>query len=271
MAIDPHPPTSPVAPGPRPVIDNEFPAYRAISGAAVASLLLGLTSILCFADYRFLGVAAAAVILGILASRKIARLSDILTGKRMAEVGMALGLVFAISSVTVGVASDLVLRWEVSKFANSYVKVLKDDPLAVAIWFQQPPDSRKAKSPDDILNELRNTKGGPPGNDPYSERTTPILKIKNRIGGKGESIRYAKLESKYTDGLTQYANALLDLDGPGSTEFPEKEEFALLELVKSQGVGKNDWMVKEVRYPYKPLSTIAAPAPKDDDGHGHGH
>ena len=272
MAIDPNLAPSPTDLGPRPVIENEIPAYRAVSGAAVSSLLLGLTSLLCFADYRFIAVAAGAIVLGVLARRKIQRFPDILTGTRMAEVGIALGLIFSLSSVTVGVASEYVLNYQAGQFARRYVNIIKDEPLAMAVWYQQPPEVRNNKKPDEILSELQKTPKGPSGQDVFTEKTSAIRKVKDRLKGKGEEIHYAKVESKYADGLTHYINALIDLDGPGGGEFPEKEQFALLELIRPPGGGQNDWMVKDFRFPYRPASSIAAPVGKPEDGHGgHGH
>ena len=87
MALDPQP--RPVA---STVIENEIPAYRAISPLAVLSLVLGLLSLLCFTDPSFLVVAALAVTAGLLADRKIQRMPDVLTGRRLAQAGVALGL-----------------------------------------------------------------------------------------------------------------------------------------------------------------------------------
>ena len=136
----------------------------------------------------------------------------------------------------------------------------------MALWYQQSPDYRNAKKPDEMMVELKKAKG-PGGGDIFAEKTASIRKLKERLAGKGEEIHYSKVESKYADGLTHYINALVDLDGPGSAEFPEKEEFALLELIKLPG-GPNDWMVKEVKYPYKPASVAATPITSKDDGHG---
>lgn len=267
MAIDPNPAPSPTDLGPGPVIENEIPAYRAISGGAVSSLLMGMVSLLCFADSRFLAVAGAAIVLGVLARRKIHRFPDILTGARMAEVGIALGLVFALSSVTFGVASDAVLNYQAGEFAKRYIAVLKDEPLATALWYQQSSDFRANKKPADVLAELQKAKG-PGGGDLFKEKTSAILQLKQRLGGKDESIRFSKIESKYADGLTYHINALLDIDGPGTAEFP-KEQFALVQMIKPAGGGPNDWMVEDFKFPYEPATVIAAPAHKADDGHGH--
>ena len=196
---------------------------------------------------------------------------DVLTGRPMADAGIAMALVFAVSSVTVGVASEAMMNYQAGQFAKVYAGVLKNEPLAVAVWYQQPLAYRKAKKPDELLEELQKAKSAAPGKpDPYTERTASIRRLKERLKGQGEEIHFSKVESKYADGLTQYINALVEVDGPGSAQFPEKEEFALLELVKGMN-GSGDWMVKEVRYPYKPASAVAAPVHADDDGHGHPH
>ena len=97
----------------------------------------------------------------------------------------------------------------------------------------------------------------------------PILKMKDRIKGAGEEIRFSKIESKVIDGLTVYANALIELRGPGSKDYPEKEQYCLVLMVKTPDGGRDDWMIQEVKFPYTPLSTIATVQKHDDDGHGH--
>ncbi len=269
MAIDPNAPTSTTNPGPAPVIENEIPAYRAISALAVTSLVLGSVSLLAFADLRFLLVAGVAIAAGLLGLRKIRRYPDILTGAGMARVGIALGAVFAASSITSDVAAGLLLDRSAGQFARQYIDVLKDQPIAAAIWYQQPPELRKTKQPDELVEDMKKNSKSPSGGDAFAERTAALRKLKDRIKGQGEKINYSKIESKYVDGLTHYVNVLIDLDGPGSEQFPEKEEFALFELVKANGGGAGDYVVKEIKYPYKPASVVAAPVHKDDDGHGH--
>jgi len=81
-------------------IENELPAYRAISPQAVVALICGLLAILSFANLYFLAFAAAAIGLGLLAERKIRRDPEIWTGRGLAHAGAALGLVFGLSAVT---------------------------------------------------------------------------------------------------------------------------------------------------------------------------
>ena len=97
------------------------------------------------------------------------------------------------------------------------------------------------------------------------------LKIKERLKGPGEEIHFSKIESKAVDGLTIYANALIELDGPVGPRSLLQEEFALVEMMKGPGgrAERVGW-VKEIRFPYKPASAVAVIEKKGhDDGHGH--
>ena len=266
MAIDQPPSTASPDPAAKPAIENEFPAYRAISSTAVLSLLFGLASVFCYTDLWFLAFVAAAIILGLVSIRKIRRLPDVLTGTAFARVGIGVALLFGLTAVTRVVSQELLVNVDAGAFAKRYVGVLKDEPVNVALWYQQSPAYRKTKHPDEIAQELKKAKN-PTGADTYLEKSSAIQKIKDRLKGQGEEIHYSKIESKAIDGLTTYANALIELDGPGSKEFPEKEQFVLVEMVK--GGDGDDWVVKDVKFPYTPASVAATVVKKVDDGHGH--
>jgi hypothetical protein len=260
--------TSPKSP-PISAIENEFPAYRAISSLSVLSLILGLGSVFCFASPWFLVVVAGSVVAGWVAIRKIRQLPDVLTGTGYARVGIGLGLLFGLTSVTYAVVQEINVHFEAGAFAKNYAEVIKDKPMSLALWYQQRPEYRKTKSPDEIADELKKMKS-PSSPDPYGEKTAPIQRMKDRLKGKDETIRFYKVEKQAIIGLDVYANALLEFDGPGSKEFPEKEQFAILQLFKRGGGGADDWEVQEIQFPYT-LGTVEPKIEKKDDGHGHGH
>ena len=268
MAIDPHPPTIPADPGSDPVIDNEIPAYRAISAGAIFSLVLGLIAVFCFTDLWFLLVAGGAVVAGLLAIKKIRQYPDILTGATFARVGIALGLVFGVCSLTREFVGGFMVDLDASRFAERYVEVLKNDPIAMAFYYQQNPDYRNERTPDVVFDEMKKAVG-PAQAQMFTEKTGVVQSIKDRLKGKDETVRFAKIESKAADGLTQYANALIEFDGPGSKEFPEKEQFALVQMVKVTSPSGADWVVKDLKFPYKPASAAVELPHKADDGHGH--
>ncbi len=263
MAIDQTSPASPPDQKEAAAIDNELPAYRAISPGAVLSLVLGISSVFCFTDLWFLLVVGLSIAIGVLSIRKIGRIPDVLTGAAYARAGIAVALAFGLAALTHEVSADFLVKRDASRFARIYTEVLKSQSVNSALWYQQPSDYRKTKKPDEIAEELkRSMSAGSP--QMFGERVAPLNQIKERLAGKGEEIHFARIESKVLDGLTIYANALLEFDGPNS------EEFALVEMTKPPGGGPNDWMVKDVRYPYKPASAVATVV-KADDGHGHSH
>jgi hypothetical protein len=268
VAIDQPPISSPLESSALPAIENEFPTYRAISSTAVLSLICGVASVFCYADLWFLLLVAASVLLGLYSIKKIRKFPDVLTGAGLARVGIGIGLLFGLTAVTRLVAEDITVKLDAGQFAKFYMGVIKDEPVSVALWFQQSPAYRKEKSPDDLVDELKKTKN-PSAPNPYDENSQPILKIQERIaGGKGE-LHYSQIESKYVDGLTLYANALLEVHGPATKDSPE-EEYALVQMMKASDGGRRDWVVKAVMFPYTPKSMVAAAERKhDDDGHGH--
>ncbi len=262
MAIDPSLTSSPPGPGVDPVIDNEIPAYRAINPMAIFSTILGVGAVFCFTDLWFLIVAVAAAGTGLLAIRKINRYPDVLTGAGFAKVGIALGLAFGISALTREVVGGFMEDIDAGRFARRYVEVLKTDPIAMAFWYQQSPGYRAEKSPDAIFDEMKKQTGAAQQQQ-FSEKMGSIQAVKARLANQGETIKFSKIESKAADGLTQYSNALVEFDGPS------KPAFGLIEMVKVRGESGSEWVVKSLRYPYKPASAAVELPHSDDDGHGH--
>ena len=247
------------------VIDNEFPAYRAISARAVVSVILGLASVFCFTSLWFLLLAAISVGFGWAALRAIKRVPDILTGSGLAKTGIGLALVFGLTALTRSVVEDVMLTYDAGRFSKGYVEILKSEPIAKAIWYKQSVAYRKEKTPDQLIEELKGSKS-PGGGDHYSEEIAPIVAIKELLKKPKSAIHHTSIESKLVDGLTHYANALVDIDTP------DGEQFALLQMVKDPGSSFGDWRVREITFPYKPASTGVLQEKKaDDDGHGHSH
>lgn len=69
-------------------------SYRALSVGAVVSFVLGLLSILAFADFWLGLIPLLAIVVGALAWRRIAQAPEAYTGRRLAEIGVALGCLF---------------------------------------------------------------------------------------------------------------------------------------------------------------------------------
>jgi hypothetical protein len=256
---------SATAPESVPVIENELPSYRAISAGAVASLLLGLVSILSFADYWFLVAGAAAVVVGALSVRRINRYNDVLTGRGLAQAGIAMGLVFSVSAATIGYVSAMMLERSARGYGRSFAKTLQTGTLAEIAWHRLQPSMRKGKNPETMLTEMAGVQD-PSAMEAY---LGGLRAIQGRVSQPNQTVRFVEIEASGYERLTPYAFALYELDGPGE-DGKDKHEYALAELKSDPELPGLNWYVSDVVYPYTRKSHVLKAAPVDD-GHGHGH
>lgn len=264
MAIDSNDPSSTAV---EPAIENELPTYRAISPMAVFSLILGLIALFCFADFYFLVAAAAAVVTGFLADRKIRRMPDVLTGRGFAQAGIAMGLIFGLGSVTTDYVQDYIRRTEAARFARTYVKVLQDRSLGENLWYRIPPAARKNMTPAQVMERFENSKMEPMKAE---EQLGPIRAIKDRLAKdpKGD-LDFIRIEQVVVDGLDFLAAALVKVDaagGPGT----DGDDYALIVFKGTPG-RPYEWVIDSVMHPYKPGKYVPPAKSAPDDGHGHPH
>jgi hypothetical protein len=248
-------------------IENELPAYRAISPGAVFSLIFGTLAVFSFAHPFFLAFAVLAVVTGILTDRKIQRLSDVLTGRRLAQAGIALGLTFGLTSLTISTVQSVLLTRAAKGFARQYQDVLVKGEEEDYLWYGRHPAMRKDKKPKDFADELK--KAGPEAR--AAEMTmAPYRSLKNAIAEPGSEFHFREIEGQGNDGTVSYAQALYELHraNPKPPEGPVSFALALLKGTKTGG--KYEWWVENVVYPYKPASYVAPEKPIEES-HGHAH
>jgi hypothetical protein len=75
---------------------DNYEQYRALSTAAVASLIVGMLSPLAILDWMFVSVPAIGVALSLFALLKVRKHRDELSGEGLARVGLALSVLFGI-------------------------------------------------------------------------------------------------------------------------------------------------------------------------------
>lgn len=255
-------------------IENELPAYRAISKIAVFSLIFGFLSLFSFAHWFFYLFALLAIATGIAANLKIKRYSDVLTGQGLATAGIAMGLVFGLAAATVMTVQTYVRNREATKFAKELAAALKAPNSGDALWFTLYPDMRKDKNPTQYLHEVESAKGKE--RMMHEQRFGALNKMRKRLtSSPGQDIHFLRIESTGIDesrGLDMgvYALAVFELEGPGSKEFPEKEQLAGA-FIKAKTTGSRyEWWVDTYIFPYQASSFVPAEKPVDD-GHGHAH
>lgn len=271
MAIDPNAKAD-AEPTTAAAIDNEFPEYRAVSSLAVTSLLFGILSLASFLNPWFLLAGAGAFVTGVLASRKIRKLHDVLTGLPLAQAGIALALVTSLSSVTINVVQTALIRREGERFARSYIKVLQAQDLATAVWFKLPPVERAKMRPKQALDAVLAYKSTDPNT--YMTQAGKLEEFEAHVKGlPPDAVHLDEMEIMAYDRMRRpYLQFRMRLDLPDSADL-EDLKYALVEVMRDDTTavkGHTPWFVSRFMYPYhrESLGLLVEPV---DDGHGHSH
>jgi hypothetical protein len=266
LGIDPESPDS--------VIENELSTYRAISTQAIYSVVCGALAIFSWAHPLFYLASVLAVVLGVLSHRAIRRYPDMLTGHGLANVGITLGLIFGLGSVTYSTVQTYVRTNLAQRFARHYAEVIQSKPLADVLILHTHPDGRKDKSGEDLVKQMDTATAK--DKMMVEQKYGPLLSLRKRLeSSKEQHIEFARIESVGEDDshgstIPIYALAVFDVHGPASKEFPDETQYVLA-ILKGRYLQKQyDWWIDDIRYPYKPL-TYVAPTKAPDDGHGHAH
>lgn len=244
-------------------IENEIPTYRAISRLALASLVLGLATVFSFASPWFALAGLGAVLCGLVADARIRRYSDALTGRGFAQAGIALGMIFALSALTITAVRGTIVQRSAARWARAYEKVLQTGTMADVAYLRFDSASRKDKTPEEMLTGIVQNSTDPTMIEVY---LGPLRSILNRLTRDNATVHFVEIERSGYERLTPWATAVYEIDGPGSEGKPT-HEFFLLEL-KSAESGPLDWHIENVAYPYTRRTHVRKDGPVDD-GHGH--
>jgi hypothetical protein len=254
------------------VIENEFPTYRAISRGAVFALMFGILSLFCFANPWYFAVfPILSIVTGVLADRRIQRYSDILTGRKIAQAGIALGLIFGLMAFTLTTVQRFVNSSSAARFAEKYVDVLQKGGLGDMLWYGLDPRARQTTTPQKVLEQFRAKAAESEGNPMAEMKMGPYTRIMNRVASGGDQhIEFVGIESIEMAEDKPLALALFKIHGPTSKEFPDEEQYIGAALKSLNDGSESPWWVDEIQFPYKPSSYAPAAKPVDD-GHGHAH
>ncbi len=259
-----------------PVIENEIPTYRAISARAIFSVACGVISACTFVHWFFYLFSILAIGFGIWAHQKIKELPDILTGQKLANLGIGLGLVFGLASGTFTTVQYMVRHRQATSFAKKYTEVLKRGDLGEMLWYNSTPDGRKGKTGKELVDEMESK---PKEKRMIQQNMGPLsqlLNLQERVSTlKGQDVRFIQLEAigeEATLGpvVLVYAFALFEIEGPTNKKFHEPHEYVLAVMKAKPAGSVYEWWVETLVYPYTPLSYVA-PEKAADDGHGHAH
>jgi hypothetical protein len=259
------------------VIENELPSYRAISAIAILAIVCGGLSIFTFADPIFYVFSVLAIGLGFWAHRSIRRYPDMLTGRGLANAGIALGLVFGLASGTISTVQYLVRSRQAEKFARKYATLLSSSNMGDVLMYTTHPDTVKDKTSAQVLKEYEATQANERRR--IEQTLGPLAQmhaLRRRLtGSKDQVVRFVKLEGVGEESghgleVQLYALALLEIHGPATEQFPEPRQFALA-ILKARPKGRQyEWWADSVRFPYEP-KTFVPPESPVSDGHDHPH
>ncbi len=254
-------------------IENEIPTYRAISKQAAFGLLCGVLACFAFADLFFLVFSVLAVVLGVLAKLAIRRHPDMLTGARLANAGIALGLIFGLIVTTSTLVHTFILTRDAAAFGRLYAEQVQNGTLGDLLWYGLSPQSRKEKTAAQALQEFENVKSKE--RMLMEQKLAPFLNLKKYLsGGTGGHIHFVDIEDHGTEQsggqISYFALALYEVEGSGGKESPGSNQYALAifkGIPKATGKGY-EWWVDDLKYPYQKKS-FKLPDKAVDDGHGH--
>ena len=280
VAVDPQTVSGTETPVTFSPIENEIPTYRAISPMAIFSFLMGLLSLVTFASSYFLIAGAMAILAGAIAQRRIRRMPDALTGRGLAQAGIAMALVFCLSAVTFTYVKALKVQTDAARFAQTYVNVLGQKNLPDAYWYKLLPVQRKGKSPKKALDEFRKSI---PTNEPllFDMELGSLQRLVDDLKA-GASVQFVEIENAGYVGVTPYAFAVARIDeGPESHDDEDGDDhadhdhaahegptYALFHLRSPPDSPVFDWYIHEIKYPYDRGTQSITPKPIDD-GHNH--
>ncbi len=253
-------------------IENELPTYRAISNRAIFSVLCGALAAFSFAEIWFLVFAALAVGLGISAHLAIKRYPDLLTGRQLANTGIALGLVFGLVVITYTTVMTIVIAREARKFAVTYAKIIKEGSLGDALLYRLDPETRKERTAASMEQEWEKQKARERGL--AEQKLGSLILLRKALTPKDAHLDFVSIEAQGVDTeridrLGYYAAVLYEVENFDSRYAPRGGPYALVLFKGTQKGGHYGWYVDNIQYPYTP-STFRMSGKSIDDGHGHG-
>jgi hypothetical protein len=249
-------------------IENELPTYRAVSPRAVAALVCGVLAVTSYASPYFLVFAALAVVLGISADRRIQRMSDVLTGRRLAQAGIGLGMIFGLTALSINTVQGVVRKKQAEQCAREYLDHLKKDSFEQLAWFGQSPTVRMSTTPDQLAEQMSKDNEH---REQAERRLMGVRQLKNAVDHAGAEVHFEAIESHGEEGLDPYAAAIFEVHTPNAKDPEERERHALVFMKAAKSPkGQYEWYVESVTFPYQ-KATFSGPVKPVDDGHGHAH
>jgi len=252
VALDQELPSSKNLTAPLAGVDNEIIAYRAIRPAAVISLIFGLLAILCFLNLYFLGFSVLAIACGVWAERKILKDQEIWTGRKFAQTGITLGIVFGLAAFTISTVQGYLRNRELKSFATQFAQVLGKGSIEEIAWFTGNPAGREGKTPAEVYKELSGQ------SEQMSMPNDQLKMIRDFLEGLSgppkRTLEFDRLLLEGVQGVTTFGAALYRIHAPEGGD-ASNDQFVGVDFKGYLEKGKRQWWVESIRYPFEPPKT----------------
>ncbi len=122
--------------------DAEVTQYRVVSGLAVAGLLLALFAPLALAHPLLWAVPAAAILMSVVALRRIAAAAPAMIGRKAALVGLVLSVLFGAIACSEWLTFRRLIDRQARQFALQWFNTLRNGEPHKTYQLSNPPESR---------------------------------------------------------------------------------------------------------------------------------
>ena len=216
-------------------VEDDLVQYRAVSGLAIAGLLLGLLTPLALIHPLLCLLALFAAIVNLLALRQIAEASPAPVGKRAAHIGLALSLIFGISTPIELTLHRRALRAESSEIAAEWFNALRENRPELAHHLRQYPTTSASRTQSSLQRYTSNPKSVDALRN-FVQETPVVLLLKL---GKRAHVRWYQNEDVWADGDFEGVRDIYVVtvgNGPQAVSF-----FIRLGATRSQDLATADW------------------------------
>ena len=241
--------------------DDDLGSYRSLSTCAVLSLILGLLSLLSFAPTNlFLWIVPpAAIVTGVIALRQITTAPDVWTGRRLAQLGIALAVVCAGGAIGERCFTYTRIARNGRAVADRFIGKLKEDEIEAAFWLTIPHDQRQiavGKRADELPSQAE---------ERYGNFRSEIESGAASLNRSDVTVEFEGIEATGNEHGVDFASLVYRIHSP--TGDSRVLIIASASAFDSHDTYERSWIVRSHKFDYTAGSFVSPAA----SGHGHAH
>ncbi len=228
------------------VDEADVAAYRAVSKLAVVAALLGLLSFTAMIHPLLLILPVVAIVAALVALGAMAANATELTGRRLALVGMALGVFFGSASVGRLISRDALLAARAQRVAENWMQLARENRREEAYEMTLSPTHRQPKGADLAKYYAASAERNKELQQYFS--VSPVRELFEH-GGEGK----LEYEEMMDSGQSSYYGDLVSMKYV--LEYGERDEAKKLPVVlvaqrsRNEKTGQGRWVIHHVGEP----------------------